>query len=353
MLRSKLTALAISTLLFSGCQIGYLIRTSYDHLSMLSTRVPIEKALQSTKLTPEQKAKLEIAVAAKKFAIERLGLHKSDNYSHFVQLDGAYVTYAVMASYKWKLEPFLWKFPITGKAPYKGYYSEKLALEEAEEMKKQDFDVYVRGVPAFSTLGWMNDPLLSSMLAYKEHDLVNTIIHELTHTTLFIKDNIDFNERLAVFVAGKGTEIFYLEKEGAESKTLKQIQDENADDKLFSAFITIELDQLKKWYQNFDSTKLIAAEDKEKIRGERFDLIRSHFNSDLKSKLKTKSYLRFASGEMNNARLGTYQTYMKNLSDFEKVYQKTGAQILPFLDKCKELNSVDDPEKQLHLWATE
>lgn len=320
---------------------------------MLSTRIPIEKALQSTKLTPVQKSKIEISLAAKNFAFEKLGLTKSDNYSHFVQLDGPYVTYAVMASYKWKLQPFLWKFPIIGKAPYKGYYSEKLALQEADEMKKQNYDVYVRGIPAFSTLGRMNDPLLSSMLTYKEHDLVSTIIHELTHTTLFIKDNIDFNERLAVFVANKGTELFYLEKEGLQSKTLQLIKDENADDQLFSEFITIELDQLKSWYQNFDSTKNISTDDKEKIRQERFELIRTRFNLNLKEKLKTKTYLRFASGEMNNARLGTYQTYMKNLGDFESLYRKMGSKIQPFLKKCAELNSVEDPEKQLHLWALE
>lgn len=353
MLKNKFVTSALVIFLLSGCQIGYLIRTSYDHLSMLTTRVPIEKALLSNQLTAQQKGKIEISIEAKNFAFEKLGLKKSANYSHFVQLDGPYVTYAVMASYKWKLEPYLWQFPIIGKAPYKGYYSEKSAREEASEMKKQDFDVYVRGVPAFSTLGRMNDPLLSSMLAYKEHDLVNTIIHELTHTTLFIKDNIDFNERLAVFVASKGTELFYLNKEGPQSKTLQLIEDENADDRLFSEFITIELDQLKDWYQNFDSAKIISVDDKEKIRQERFTLIRTHFDSNLKSKLKTKSYQRFATGELNNARLGTYNTYMKNLGDFQKLYDKTGRQIQPFLKKCEELNAVDDPEKQLHLWALE
>ena len=258
-----------------------------------------------------------------------------------------------MASYKWKLESFLWKFPIIGKAPYKGFYNETSAKEEALEMEKQDFDVYVRGVPAYSTLGKMNDPLLSSMLAYKEHDLVNTIIHELTHTTLFIKDNIDFNERLAVFVASKGTEAFYLAREGPQSKTLQAIKDENEDDQKFSQFISAELDQLKLWYQNFDSAKIISADDKEKIRQDRFELIRSHFNTDLKPKLKTKSYSRFTEGEMNNARLGTYQTYMKNLDDFEKLYIQSENKIQVFLKKCAELNSVDDPEKQLHLWVHE
>lgn len=309
--------------------------------------------MQSSTLTAEQKKKIELTQVVRQFSFNQLGLKKSENYTHFVLLNRAYVTYAVMASYKWKLEPYLWNFPIIGKAPYKGYYNKNSALEEAQKFKEKGFDVYVRGVSAFSTLGKLNDPLLSSMLTYTEHDLVNTIIHELTHTTLFIKDNIDFNERLAVFVASKGTEQFYLQQEGITSKTLQLIKDENEDDRKFSEFITLELDQLKTWYQDFDSAKLISSEDKEKIRQERFELIRLHFKANLKPQLKARSYINFAEGELNNARLGTYQTYMKNLEDFEKVYLKSGSKISTFLEKCKELNEVDDPEKQLRAWATD
>ncbi len=320
---------------------------------MMSSRVPLEKALQSNSLTSGQKNKIEISILAREFAFKNLGMKKSANYTHFVQLDRPYLTYAVMASYKWKLEPYLWNFPVIGKAPYKSYYNKARADQEAAEMKQRDFDVYVRGVPAYSTLGNLNDPLVSSMLSYKEHDLVNTMIHELTHTTLFIKDNIDFNERLAVFVAAKGTELFYLQQEGPNSKTLQMIKDENEDDQKFSQFITQELEELKTWYNQFDAAKIVSADDKEKVRQERFNLIRNHFRQLLQPNLKSKSYARFVDGEMNNASLGNYQTYMKNLDEFEKVYQKSGGQIPAFLDKCKQLNNVDDPEKQLHLWSLE
>lgn len=320
---------------------------------MLTTKIPIEKALHLENLTADQKKKIELTQEIRNFSFDTLQLAKSDNYTQYVQLDRPYITYAVMASYKWKFESYLWDFPFIGKAPYKGYYNEKLAKQEALEMKNKDYDVYVRGVPAYSTLGKLTDPLLSSMLTYKEHDLVNTIIHELVHTTLFIKDNIDFNERLAVFVANKGTELFYINKEGADSKTVALIQQENTDDALFSEFITKELDELKMWYQNFDTTKNIAIEDKEKIRQERLNLIKVHFSEKLVPLLKTKSYSRFKDGEFNNASLGTYQTYMKDLSDFEKVYAKSGKSIPAFLTKCKELNSVKDPEAELKKWAAE
>lgn len=347
----KVFFLLTSFLFLSSCQLGYLFHVSYNHLAMLNTKVPIADALKSDQYTPEQKRKMELTQEVRSFSFDKLGLKKSDNYTDFIDLKRPSVTYAVMASQKWKLEPYLWSFPFIGKAPYKGFYKEELAKEEAEEMKKKDLDVYVRGVPAFSTLGKLNDPLLSSMLNYSDYDLVNTIIHELVHTTLFIKDNIDFNERLAVFVANKGTEIFYLEKEGPQSKTLQQTQSENEDDAVFSQFITKELDQLKKWYEEFDHTQKISSEEKEELRQKRFQQIKQNFKDQLAQKLKTKSYNNFPLRTMNNATLGNYNTYMKDLSVFEKVYVKNGSNIPAFLKKCQELNEARDPEAELKRWA--
>ncbi len=345
----RLIATTALVICLAGCQIGYLWHVSYNHVAMLNSEVSVEKILKSDSLTEDQRNKILLSQEVRNFSFDKLGLTKSKNYTEYVDLQRPYVTYAVMASYKWKFEPYLWNFPFIGKAPYKGYYSEKLAQEEAEHMKKKNFDVYVRGVPAFSTLGKLTDPLLSSMLSYSQHDLVNTVIHELVHTTLFIKDNIDFNERLAVFVANKGTEIFYLEKEGPASPTLLLIKNENIDDELFSKFITRELNDLKNWYINYVPKS--NEDENEHARMERFNLIKKNFTNDLAPKLKTKAYQNFAKSNLNNARLGTYQTYMKDLDVFEKVYQKNGSSIQAFLKKCAELNKVDDPEATLKEWA--
>lgn len=343
--------LLLIVLLLTGCQLSYLMHVSYNHLALLNSKEPISEILKSDRVTQEQKKKIELSQTARIYAFDKLKLNKTDNYSQYVDLKRPYVTYTVTASKKWKLEPHLWNFPIIGKAPYKGFYREELAKEEAEGLRKQDLDVAVRGVSAYSTLGRLTDPLLSSMLNYSDHHLVNTIIHELVHTTLFIKDNIDFNERLAVFVANKGTEYFYLDKEGKDSATLKLIKDENYDDELFSKFITSELAKLKKWYDEFDHTKQLPPDDKEAIRQERLEQIKRNLITDLKPHLKTKSYDRVFSKKFNNADLAVYNTYMKSLDVFETVYQKNGSNIETFLKKCEELKGADDPEKQLEQWA--
>lgn len=337
--------------LFSGCQLGHVIYVSYSHLSMLNSAEPIDEVLQYGKLTEEQKRKIFLTQEVKNFAYDKLGIKKSKNYSKYVDLGRPYVVYNVNASEKWKFEPYLWNFPIIGKAPYIGFFSEEKALAEAAEMQKKNYDTSVGGVRAYSTLGNLTDPLLSSMLSYSDYNLSNTIIHELVHTHLFIRDNINFNERLAVFVANKGTEMFYFEKEGKDSATLKIVQDENADDELFSKFITGEIDALKKWYADFDHSKNLPADEKEKLREERLHQIAVNFEAELKPKLKTRSYAGFFSKKFNNADLIGFHTYMKNLDDFEKVYQKVGANIPAFLKKCEELNKVDDAEGELAKWA--
>jgi predicted aminopeptidase len=337
--------------LLSGCQLGYLLHVSYNHLSLLNHRQPINDILMSGSLTPEQKRKIEITQRARLFAFNNLKLKESRNYSEYVDLKRPYVTYTVTAAQKWQLQPYLWSFPFIGKAPYKGFYSEEKAQAEANELKKKNLDTSVRGVSAYSTLGKMTDPLLSSMLNYKEHTLVNIIIHELVHTTVFIKDNIDFNERLAVFVANKGTELFYLNQEGPQSPTLQLIRDENEDDQVFSDFMTQEVRELKEWYARSPVSAELPADEREKLRQERLQQIADKFHTHIQPRMKTKSYEKIFRKTPNNAELSLHNTYMGKLDVFEKVYQKEGADIGRFLAKCAELNNSNDPEKELEKWA--
>lgn len=313
---------------------------------MLNQKIPVSEALNSETLTEAQKKKLRLAEEVKKFTVEKLGFSQTKSYSDFVDLGRPYITYSVMASEKWQFKPYLWNFPIIGKAPYKGFYNEADAKEEAKEFEDKNYDVYIRGVTAYSTLGKLNDPILSSMLAYSDHVFVNTIIHELVHTTLFIKNNIDFNERLAVFIANKGTALFYLEKEGEESSTVQKIKNENEDERLFSEFISKEINELKDWYKNQPND--LKTED---LRQKRFELIKTRFTEQLLKKLKSKNYQRFVNQKINNARLSLYNTYDKDQSDFEKAFQKTSSSIPLFLERCKKLNAVDNPEEELKKWA--
>lgn len=337
----KLITLFLSILLLSGCQLGYYFKSAKNQLQMMNSRVPVNKALTDESLTSEQKRKIQLSQEARDFAFNQLKLKNTSNYSSFIDLKRPYVTWVVHAAYRWEMKNYEWWYPIVGRMPYRGYFTEEEAKAEAQNMTEQGFDAYVRGVSAYSTLGWFEDSVLSSMLRYKDHDLVNTIIHEITHTTIYIKNNADFNERLAVFIGNKGTEMFYKEKEGAESKTLDLIKQENQDDLIFSKWIETELLKMKTWY---DQNSSVQNEDSRQIM---LKSVMDRFENDLKPNLKTTVYLKFTKEPLNNARMGLYKTYMENLDDFEKLFTLCDSDLLKFIDKIKILEKSADPENDL------
>ncbi|MGE5087124.1 MAG: aminopeptidase [Bacillota bacterium] len=337
-----LKKLLLFTPLLAGCQIGYLTSSAYQQMKLLNARVPIEKALQDPQLSAEEKHKLELAQKAREFAEKELHLKSTQNYTTYVKLDRPYVTYVVSAAHKWELKHYQWSYPFVGKMPYKGYFNEADAQLEEEELKKEDLDVYMRGVSAYSTLGWFKDPLLSSMLRYKDFDLVNTIIHETVHATLYIKHAADFNERLAMFLGAKGAEQYYLKTEGPNSQTLIAVKKDNADDKLFSEFISTELKDLSEWYKN-----LPPEQRHEETRIQRIKEIQTKFKKSVLPKMQTNSYSKFTEANLNNARLLVYKTYMQDLSDFEKLYEQSNKDFQTFIEKCKTLEGSENPESKL------
>lgn len=326
----------------TGCQMGYYIKSARSHFSIVWNRMPLDEALQDPRLTESEKAKLKTAQEAQQFALEHLKLKPTKNYTTYSHLDRPYVSWVVSAAQKWKLEPYLWSYPFVGKLPYKGYADENEAKRLKQELEKEGLDTFLRGVSAYSTLGWFHDSLLSSMLRMEEHDLVDTVIHETTHTTLFIKSNADFNERLAVFVGAKGMEQFYLKREGPDSPTLAKVRDSNEDEKLFSDFIGPELKALREWYEQRQD-----GEKTEELRQARIREIQQKFQREIWPKMKSPRYRRFPEIELNNARLLYYRTYFQDLSVFERLFVLSEDNWTRFFFCAKSLESSKDPEQDL------
>jgi predicted aminopeptidase len=325
-------------LLLSGCQIGYLMKSAYSQADLLRRRVPISEAIKT--VPEEEKRKLLLAQEAHLFAETDLGLAHTKNYDTFVQLDAPYVTWVVSAAAKDELKHYLWKYPLVGEMPYKGFFDPEGAKEEEAGLKAKGLDTYIRGVAAYSTLGWFRDPVLSSMLAYKDYDLVSTIIHETTHATVFIKSEADFNERLAEFIGQKGAEAFYLKREGPESPTLKKMRDDLEDERVFGEFISGELKALEKWYEE---RKAQAPLD-EATRLSRIKEIQTRFAAEVKPRLHDPNgFKRFEKADLNNARLLTYKLYFQDLSQFQKVFDKLGRSFPKMLDFARSLEKSKDP----------
>jgi predicted aminopeptidase len=329
-----------STLVLSGCHLSYIIKSGYHQAKILTQGEDFEKVYATPSVPETTKQKLKLIEQTKAFAENDLGLARTKNYTQFVQLEGPYVSYVVSASQRWSIDAKKWSFPIVGEVPYKGFFSPEEAKEEATNLANENLDVFVRGVSAYSTLGYFRDPVLSSMLSDTDHDLVALILHETVHSTLWIKNNAGFNERLAVFLGNKGAIAYYQKKEGKDSTTAKRILLEEADEALFSKFITKEIDSLKTWYQQNQNAN-------EGLRQQRLKEIRTRFTSDLKPKLKTDSYDHFPERALNNAHLVNYDTYYSGLQDFERVWEKEGRDFKRTLESFKKLEKSDDPIRDL------
>ena len=224
--RRALPLLALA--LLAACSPVYVARSAAGHAGLLWRRRSIEKTIADPKTSPELKRKLELVVEVRRFAFDRLDLKPSHDYETWTPVKGPAVTWLVEAAPRTRLEPYLFRFPLIGAFPYKGHFRLDLALSEAVSLENRGYDATVTGAAAYHTGLWIADPLPSTMLAYSDGGLAETLIHELTHGTVSFKDHTDFNEALASWVGARGAVEFFESEGAAGEAALKQYRDETA-----------------------------------------------------------------------------------------------------------------------------
>src|SRR5437867_5548064 len=194
-------AVAIAAALFlSSTRTGrYLARAGWEESRILLRRRPIAKIVSDTTVPAATRRKLKLVLDARAFASTALGLNVGNSFTTYSPLDHDTLVLVLSAAYRDRLEYFTWWFPIVGSVPYKGYFDFGEARAEERTFFNRGFDTYLRPASAFSTLGWFNDPLVSTTLRSDTLSLANTVIHELTHNTYFASGQAEFNESFANF----------------------------------------------------------------------------------------------------------------------------------------------------------
>ena len=165
---------------------------------------PVETVIAAPETTPRLAERLRTALGIREFASKALGLPANSSYRRYVDLDRRYVVWNVVAAPELSLEPRRWCFPVAGCLSYRGYFSESAAGEYGRALESEGWDVTVAGVRAYSTLGWFDDPLLSSMVDLPEYFLAGIVFHELAHQRLYVPGDTEFNESFAVVVERAG-----------------------------------------------------------------------------------------------------------------------------------------------------
>ncbi len=221
---------------------------------------PVEEVLKDAEVADSVKYKLLLIQEIKAFAVAELGLEPNDNYSTFYKQNKDELLWALSATEPYALKYFEWNFPFLGSVTYKGFFDKEMGLKEKEELEKQGYDIDWGIVSAWSTLGFFKDPIFQSFLNKTEGKLANLIIHELTHGTIYIKNDVDFNENLASLIGDRGA-LRYLEyRFGKDSKEYQEYIMHRQDSKRFQKYIVsgaAKLDSLYKHIANFnDKQKL-------------------------------------------------------------------------------------------------
>ena len=202
----SVAALAVVTI---GCaDTRYYWQSASGHLQLMRSARPVDEWLGDADTPVELRKQLALARQMRAFAVQRLGLPDNPSYHRYADLQRRAVVWNVVATPAFSLTLQTWCFPVLGCVGYRGYYSEADARAEAEVLKGQGLEVAVYGVPAYSTLGWMNwmggDPLLSTFIHYPEMELARIIFHELAHQVVYVQDDTRFNESFATAVERLG-----------------------------------------------------------------------------------------------------------------------------------------------------
>lgn len=196
----------LAAFLLNGCSsIGYYGQLAEGQWQLLRARQPVAQLLDDPSLGDPLRQRLEHAEQARQFASERLKLPDNRSYRVYADLGRPYVVWNVFATPELSLQPVTHCFPIAGCVAYRGYYRQGAARGAAALMCQEGMDVYVGGVEAYSTLGWFDDPILSSMVAWGDERLAAVIFHELAHQRVYVQDDTEFNESFATFVEQEGS----------------------------------------------------------------------------------------------------------------------------------------------------
>jgi predicted aminopeptidase len=202
----------------AGCQsLAYYTQAIGGHFKVLASARPVSDWLADPATPPELKARLETARRIREFASKSLALPDNGSYLSYADIERPYVVWNVFAAPEFSVEPKLECFPFAGCVSYRGFYSEDEARRHAERLRAEGYDVYVGGVPAYSTLGWFDDPLLSTFIRYPDVQLARLVFHELAHQLVYARDDTTFNESFAVTVEEEGVRR-WLESENRSSE---------------------------------------------------------------------------------------------------------------------------------------
>ncbi len=354
--------LALGILTFcSGCSdLSYYWQAASGHLDLLSRKQEIKELIDSPNTASELKRKLKLIKSVRKFAIQQFDIPENKGYSGYVELDRPYVTIVVTASPKLELKSQKWCYWFIGCQEYRGYFDEEQARTFAEELHRQELDVSLSRITAYSTLGWLNkswmpdyfsDPVLSTFLSRNDIEMIAVLIHEIAHQVVYVSNDTSFNESFAVFVEQEGLKQFmsFAEEKAILDKSRAELYQwylsASKDRQLFRHLIDSTFEEMEKLF----SSELANAE-KLRKKQKLFDDLRANYNS-LKNEFRVLSYDNWFKKDLNNTHLLSVKRYHSKVEKFKSMFEQQGKDWTKFFEVVRKLaeDSLEERNRRLSL----
>lgn len=327
-----------------GCaEVGYYYQSARGHFGIMASSEPIDDLLREEALEETRREQLEQAQAIRRYASEHLGLPDNDSYTEFAELGRPFAVWSVVATDPFSMVPKEWCFPVVGCVTYRGYFQQQAAQALADELAEQSLDVYVGGVQAYSTLGWFDDPIVSSMLDRGDILLAEVVFHELAHQRLYFKNDTDFNEAFATLVGEYGVRQWLSD---TNPEALPRYEQWLAQKEAFITLLQDTSDDLKVLYLT-EPDEAKKAEGKAGIFAQmkrRYDDMKADWGGTL-------PYDKWFEKPVNNARLATVATYRDLVPDFARWFSACGSEFEPFYNAMLSFKELEGDERQRALEA--
>ena len=325
--------LAFFTMGLTGCSTAkYYSHAVVGHLQLTTGLTPIRKAIKQDETNKELRRQLELVTELREFAENKLSLNVGKAYSKYKHLDRSAAVWVVYAAPAFSTELQTWKYPIVGEYQSRGFFKERMAKEYSAKLHSQGFDVYVGEATAYSTLGWFSDPLLSTFLDDSDEELAETLFHELTHRTYYLKGDTMFNESFATAFAQKSVQLWLKEK-GQEKRLEKYRQKLKRGDE-FRSLLQETKNGLSLIYKNAnnDSEAILQKRKQDSMLSFKATCIalRKKWN-------KPKSLESWIDEEVNNAKIAASSVYLLKVPYFNQLWEQANQDPKTYLEMVKTL----------------
>lgn len=334
-----LLLVSLSIALLSCETVSYYTQAARGQASIMLGREDIEQLLAEEELDTELRRKFELVLEIRDFAASELGLPVEDNYKTYVNVQRDHVVWNVFAAPEFSIENVNWCYPIAGCVSYRGYFSEQGAARYAQRLSEQGYDVYTGGVDAYSTLGWFDDSLLSTVIDRVDYQLAGLIFHELAHQLVYLPGDTTFNESFATAVEREGVRR-WLEARGETTLQREALVNSERQEQ-FVAMVS-------EWRDRFDA--LYQEEiDEELMRSRKQELQQDLRSAYERLKLAWEGYAGYDdwfSRSLNNAQLSTVSSYNDYVPAFYRMLQQNNGELESFYQQVAELVEQDEEARE-------